>query len=272
MAAFPVAAEATVRVALVLGVAAVATRLEWFAWGSAVSTFVSFAILAASPQARQALWARVDVGGAVLIRRITSAAVGQGTNALLVAGFPLLLGLSLTTSESTTQAARYAALTFGIQLARAPLLIPVGALQGVAVSHFTRHRERGVRAALPVIALMLGVGLVGVVLAWFIGPWLLQVLTPHILSGWELALLTAGATMIAMLTLTGVLCQSSARYQWYLAGWITALLVTFAILLTPQNLGTRTAMALICGPVVGIIVHLVGLGRRSERINSPEVG
>ena len=47
----------------------------------------------------------------------------------------------------------------------------------------------------------------------------------------------------------------------YAAGWIGATLASTLLLLLPWALETRTVVALLCGPLVGIAVHLVALAR-----------
>ena len=45
------------------------------------------------------------------------------------------------------------------------------------------------------------------------------------------------------------------------SGWIGATLASTLLLLLPWPLETRTVVALLCGPLVGIAVHLVALRR-----------
>jgi uncharacterized membrane protein YeaQ/YmgE (transglycosylase-associated protein family) len=45
----------------------------------------------------------------------------------------------------------------------------------------------------------------------------------------------------------------------YSAGWIGATVVSTLLLLLPLQLETRTVVALLCGPLVGIAVHLAAL-------------
>jgi hypothetical protein len=47
----------------------------------------------------------------------------------------------------------------------------------------------------------------------------------------------------------------------YAAGWVGATLASALLLLLPTPLETRTVVALLCGPLVGIVVHLVALVR-----------
>ena len=45
----------------------------------------------------------------------------------------------------------------------------------------------------------------------------------------------------------------------YAVGWVGATLAAVTLLLLPLELETRTVLALLCGPLVGIAVHLYAL-------------
>lgn len=101
----------------------------------------------------------------------------------------------------------------------------------------------------------------GIALAASVGPWLLRtVFDPAYQAGGPLlGWLTAGAVMIALLTLTGAATVAHARHLAYSAGWVGATVVSALLLLLPLALEERTVIALIGGPVVGIVVHLAAL-------------
>ena len=77
--------------------------------------------------------------------------------------------------------------------------------------------------------------------------------------------MTAAAIAIALLTLTGAATVAAALHRAYSAGWIGATVAAMLLLLLPLGLETRTVIALLCGPMVGIAVHLAALGRGSAR-------
>jgi O-antigen/teichoic acid export membrane protein len=113
------------------------------------------------------------------------------------------------------------------------------------------------------------IGALGVLLAGVVGPWLLRVAfgAQYDASGVLLAWLTAAAVAIAMLTLTGAATVAAALHRAYALGWVGATAASALLLLLPSALETRTVVALFCGPLVGIVVHLVALARvgRSTR-------
>jgi hypothetical protein len=102
-----------------------------------------------------------------------------------------------------------------------------------------------------------------VLAAGLTGPWLLRIgFGPdYHTSGGLLAWLTAAAVAIAMLTLTGAAAVAAALYRAYSLGWVGATVASTLLLLLPLPLETRTVIALLCGPLVGIAVHLAALAR-----------
>jgi hypothetical protein len=255
-------AESTLRLIALLACLFSHSGLLGYVYATALAEFAWIAVVLCSRSARDALGFIFDVGAKTFLRRAAGAMAGQGSSALLVVGFPLLL--NMTTSAAVIATA--GPLLFALALTRTPLMVPLTALQGVAVSHFTRRRGDGLKAAGRILGLVALVGVAGSGLAWSIGPWLLHLIAPgYAVAGSTLAGLTLGATGVAELTLTGVLCQSGALYRAYLSGWVVAVLVAVAVLLCPFDLTTRTIAALVIGPGIGAVVHLIGLRTTSAK-------
>ena len=61
-----------------------------------------------------------------------------------------------------------------VTLTRAPLLVPLTAMQGNLIVSLRRPRARRLRALLAPAALVAGWGTVGVVAAGLLGPWLIR--------------------------------------------------------------------------------------------------
>jgi O-antigen/teichoic acid export membrane protein len=108
-----------------------------------------------------------------------------------------------------------------------------------------------------------GLGLLGVLAAGLFGPWLVRTAfgTDYRADGALLAWLTAGAIAIALLTLTGAATVAAALHRSYSIGWVSATVAAALLLLLPLALEARTVVALLCGPLVGIAVHLAALAR-----------
>jgi hypothetical protein len=54
---------------------------------------------------------------------------------------------------------------------------------------------------------------------------------------------------------------AAAMHRAYSLGWVGATVASGLLLLLPLPLETRTVVALLCGPLVGIGVHLGALAR-----------
>lgn len=257
-------ADSAIRVFLVGTILFLTHSVLWAAAATAFASFAWLAFVAFSTQTRAALGIRSDVPLKPLLLRLGAAALATGSSALLVIGFPTLL--AATTSDTAFQAA--APLLLALTLTRAPLMIPLTAVQGVAITHFVKNRDRGLAAMWPIGRIAILVGLGAALAAGLLGPWLLELFwgLDYRVNGLVLAGLTLGATGLALLTLTGGVCQAVTRHGIFVAGWLTAVAVAVATLVLPLHLFERAVLALLIGPLAGIIVHLTAL--RSNRVAS----
>jgi O-antigen/teichoic acid export membrane protein len=173
-------------------------------------------------------------------------------------GFPVLLK-----ATSGELGARGGVVILAVTLTRAPLLVPMTAMQGNLIAYFVDHRSARLRALLGPATIIIGVGAVGVVAAYLLGPWILRTAfgPEYVTTGALLAWLTAAAVSIALLTLTGAAAVAAALHRAYSIGWVGATMAAAALLTLPLALETRTVVALLCGPLVGIAVHLAALSR-----------
>jgi O-antigen/teichoic acid export membrane protein len=159
--------------------------------------------------------------------------------------------------------ARGGVVILAVTLTRAPLLVPLTAMQGNLIAHFVDKRAERLRALLAPAAVVTTIGLVGVAAAGVCGPWLLRTGfgAEYRADGALLAWLTAAAVAIALLTLTGAAAVAAALHRAYSLGWVSATVAATLLLTLPLSLQTRTVVALLCGPLLGIAVHLGALAR-----------
>jgi O-antigen/teichoic acid export membrane protein len=136
-------------------------------------------------------------------------------------------------------------------------------MQGNLIAHFVDERSDRLRALIAPAGIIGGLGAVGVLAAGVVGPWLLRVAfgPQYQASSTLLAWLTAAAVAIAMLTLTGAAAVAARLHRAYSLGWVIATVASALLLLLPLPLQSRTVIALLCGPLVGIGVHLFALAR-----------
>jgi O-antigen/teichoic acid export membrane protein len=248
--------DAAMRVAVAALTFAVGWGLVGFLWATVCGAVAWLVMLAASPSARAAARLMACGDTRTFLRGAAHAIAAAGASAILVMGFPVLLKATSGDLGSTG-----GVVILAVTLTRAPLLVPLTAMQGNLIAHFVDQRNDRMRALAGPAALVAGLGVVGVVVAGLAGPWLLRVgFGPgYRADGALLASLTAAAVAIAMLTLTGAATVAAALHRAYSLGWIGATVASTLLLLLPLELQTRTVVALLCGPLVGIAVHMAAL-------------
>lgn len=250
--------DAVIRV----GVAVAAFVLGWglggYLWATVAGAVAWLIMLAVAPTARAAARLLTPGGTATFLRGAAHSITAAGASAILVMGFPVLLK-----ATSAELGAAGGVVILAVTLTRAPLLVPLTAMQGNLIAHFVDARTQRLRALIAPALLVAGIGAVGVPAAALVGPWILRVgFGPaYDAGGVLLAWLTAAAVTIAMLTLTGAAAVAAALHRAYAVGWVSATVAATALLLLPLPLETRTVIALMCGPLVGIGVHLTALAR-----------
>lgn len=253
----------TVDAALRLAVAGIAWWLGDAGLGFAIATVagaITWALLVAlSPATRSALASAVDVGRGRFWRNTGTAMLASAGTSALVTGFPLFV---TATARPTDPAPLLGAVILAITLTRAPLLVPLTSFQSAIIVYFVERRSRGPRAlALPLSAVT-ALGVLGAGAAWLVGPWLIRVLfgAEFELSGAVLAALTAASVGTAALMVTGNAALAFDRHLLYNVGWWVAVIAAAALLVAvPGALDVRAAIALLAGPGVGVLVHVVGL-------------
>ena len=250
--------DAVIRVAI----AVVAFLLGWglggFLWATVGGAVAWLLLLAVSAQARAAAGVRTAGSVWTFLRGAGHSIAAAGASAILVMGVPVLLK-----ATSGQLGAAGGVVILAVTLTRAPLLVPLTAMQGNLIAYFVDHRATRLRALVAPAGIVLGIGAAGVAAAGLLGPWLLRTAfgEDYRASGALLAWLTAGAVSIALLTLTGAATVAAALHRPYSVGWVGATVAAALLLTLPLGLETRTVVALLCGPLVGIAVHLFALAR-----------
>lgn len=222
------------------------------------------------PTARASLAARADVGLGRLLQNTGHALLSAASSAALIVAFPILL--KLTTSPADY--AMSAPILLAISLTRAPIMVPLQAFQGVALTEVVKNPRHGWKALKKPLAALLVIGVVGALAAWLIGPWLMLFFGPdYRVEGWALAALTLAAVLMAVLTLLGTIVIGLGNHRAYSAGWLTATVVAVAILLLPASVEVRSILSLGLGPLAGIIVHALAIARiiRLQRESADQV-
>lgn len=214
------------------------------------------------------LWvARADVPARRLSANILWSFLSSAAAAVLMMGFPNVLKAS---GAAESEPVVLGTLILAISITRSPIMIPLQAFQGVAVSAFLKQRHRPVAAFIKPAAAVVAVGAAGALAAYLVGPLLFRLIYPPAAgaesaykaaaSGITLGALVFASALLALMTLSGNMALAVNQHRIYLAGWVVAAAVTLSLaFLVPASLVPRAIVALAVGPVCGFVVHMVGV-------------
>lgn len=208
----------------------------------------------------------LDVGYRRLVWNASRTLVGAVATSALVSGFPLFLGIS---AQDESQKA-LGTLLFVLTLTRAPIVIPLLALQSFLILTFSEAGSRLWAVLLRLLAAVAGGTLVLAILAALLAPWILDVVFSgkYDINGLSVGLIVMSAGATAALCASGAATIARAQHTAFLVGWVVAAAITIGLVFVPLELTTRTVVALSVGPLAGLAVHLVLLathGRVARR-------
>ncbi|WP_349899479.1 lipopolysaccharide biosynthesis protein [Parafrigoribacterium soli] len=189
--------------------------------------------------------------------------------AVLVSGFPMLLGVT-SRGESAVLMGQ---LIFTITLTRAPLIVTAMSLQSYFVVHFRHHRSGWWRFFLGILGLIVAGGAVLGALGWWLGPAVFEWVSgkPFALGGGLIAVLVASSALVGALFVTGPAVLARGQHRVYSLGWVAAALLTIGLMITPIDFLPRVTLALLIGPVAGLLVHLSWLvASRAEPVDETQ--
>ncbi|MBK5239300.1 MAG: hypothetical protein JJE28_09375 [Actinomycetales bacterium] len=217
------------------------------------------ALLLLAPVLKRTLRGRsqLDVGYKQLTWNTSKTVTASISTALIVSGFPLILGV---TSHDLAPALLGESI-FVITLTRAPLVITVMSLQSYLVVRFKDAAGRLWSVFGVVVGIILAATAVLVVLGWFFGLWALNLVAgaPLHIEPSLIAVLVFSSALVAVLSVTGAAVLSRSHHVAYAAGWVLAATITMIALALPIDFLVRLEVALVLGPLTGIILHLASM-------------
>ncbi|WP_238654431.1 polysaccharide biosynthesis protein [Rothia uropygialis] len=267
--------EAAWRLVAMVAVALIAGSIGGLE-AAAVSPVLLWILIALfTREGRRTFAAKADVGTGRFVQNVLFAMGSSAASAVLMVGLPVILKASAGADASTYTKIAMGALILAISITRSPIMIPLQAFQGVAISAFLKQRHRPLAAMVKPSGALLGIGLFGAVLAWIIGPWLFFLIYApkpeesaayhDVIHGWLLGTLTFGSAIMALLVLSGTAVLALNAHRLYIIGWVVAAIIAVALLFLPLDLVPRTIIALYVGPACGFMIHLVGMSVVSRK-------
>lgn len=205
----------------------------------------------------------LDVRAPALSRNVLSTVGAAACGGVMISGLPLLLGAT----SATVPASELGALIMAVNLTRAPIVVPVVALQSYLISAvFRDSRDIAPRRLLAMLGLALGVmaALSGIAAA--VGPWLITIISAgsFTVAPPTIATVVFSAGLVALMCVTGPALVAKGGHVANMTGWGAAAGITVACLLLPLDFATRTLVALTVPAVVGLGIHVITLLRRES--------
>jgi O-antigen/teichoic acid export membrane protein len=255
--------DAGVRLMTVTVALAVGSQVVGLGWAVAVPFAVAAAIVLLVTGRGLRRHVSLDTGFAGLMRNSGQTVPAAIATGVLISGLPFLLGITSSQNDPSL----LASLILVITLTRAPLVIPLLALQSYLVVTFRDDTAHLLKRVSIWGGALLGVTVALSALAIFVGPWFIALLygDRYGLAEAAYAAIVASAGLTGLLCITGPALLARGHHAMYLMGWAAASLVTIFCLILPLGETGRVLAALLVGPAIGVIIHLATLrrGRRS---------
>lgn len=252
--ALMIAVDPILRLALLLVALLFTHDIVALAWIAALPFPLTLAIL--WPVVRRGFVGRteLDVGYRSLTWNSSRVVLASVATAVMVTGFPLLLGV---TSAGVSNA-MLGELIFTITLTRAPLIVTAMSLQSFFVVRFRDHPATWWRTFVRIELVVLGVSALLGLLGLLLGPVAFEFVSgrPVTLSGELIAVLAFSSGLVGAMCISGPAVLARSRHLVYSFGWSAAAVVTVIVMLLPLDFLVRVQFALLAGPVVGLAVHV----------------
>lgn len=250
-------ADALIR-GLLVGTALVVGLPSWVLAAAVTAPFfLAFGLIWLTARANVVGRFVLDVGARRLTLNALSTVIAAAATGVMVTGLPLLLRTAMPHASAVV----IASLIMTITITRAPLIVPLMALQSFLVVDF-----RGAGASMwPRLLRYLLIAAAGTALAsgaaYLWGPPIIGWISSgrYGVDGWTTAAIVLSAGLVAMMCLTGPALLSENQHMSYTGGWVLAAVVTAVLLIPPLEPTLRTTLAVVVGPVIGLVVHLVGI-------------
>lgn len=258
-----IASDGVLRLALVAAVLAAGGSIEALVWAIAIP-FALTLMLVAPFAAGLLRRSRLDVGVRALSANTARTVVAAAATATLIAGFPAVL----RATDPLAPESLVGPLVLVLTLTRAPLVIPVMAMQSYLVVRFRTDAATAGRRAFALSALVMLVAGAAAGLLGAVGPALFGGLfgPAYALDGAVIAALVASSGFVAALAITGPALLARAQHSIVTFGWVVAVVGVIAGLSLPVGLTDRVLLALTVGPALGLAVHALALAQRHPKI------
>lgn len=210
----------------------------------------------------------LDVQFGQLVWNTARTLIASASLAVLISGFPLILG---ATSHSEP-AAEVGTIILAITLTRAPLTVTSLALQSYFVVMFKNRLEdpRKFWGLLGTLTLWVSVAALALAaLVWWCGAPIFRAVfgRGYDIPGSTLAMLVGSAGIVALLALCGAALLVRGQHVSYAASWVVAAVITVVLMLTGLPIIERVVVSLVAGPLIGLIFQILAIRVRWRDVN-----
>lgn len=195
----------------------------------------------------------LDVGPRQLSANALRTCVGSAAMGVLVTGLPLLLRTFMPTADVSY----LAGLILVITITRAPLIIPLMALQSYLIVEFRRSTVHVWGVLSRYLLILAAVTTVAAAAAWAGGPALIDLISQgaFAVEAPIAAIVVVSAGLVGAMCITGPALLARGQHNWFVGGWVLAASATVLLLLLPLDTPMRASLALMVAPGLGVIAH-----------------
>lgn len=254
--------DVAIRALLVIGGLYAGWSPEWIAVAVSVPFGAAFVIVWLAVRRRVVGAFRLDVGLGSLLAHVGGTVAAAAAMGLMMNGLPMLLGISTGAADTSALAGVILAIT----LTRAPIVVPLLALQSYLISLLRGGGSLVRRRILIALAIGVVVGAILSLVAAIIGPWAISTVSAgrSEVDATMMAAIAAGAALVAMMCVTGPALLAARRHTEYVLGWVVSAALTVVCLFTPISLEPRLVLTLLLPPCVGVVVHVIAVWRHRD--------
>lgn len=254
-----IAVDAGVRLVLLGVLLLFTTDPIALAWGVAAPFPLTLVLLWPIVRSRIVNRSDIDVGYRQLSWNVVRTVVAAASVGLLVSGFPVLLRIT----SSDEPATRLGVVIFAITITRAPVIVSLMALQSFLIVRFRDAGQRFWRQVALICLMVAAIGIPVALAGWLWGPQVFVAVfgAGYQLDGWLIAVFVLSSVLVGQLTVLGSAVLARNRHFAFSVGWLAAAAATVATMLLPPPFEARLVVAILVGPLAGMVFMLGSLIR-----------
>jgi O-antigen/teichoic acid export membrane protein len=250
--------------------AAVALDLGTWAviWAIALPLPISLVVMLALSRKTLSRFGKINESYRKISRNAGRTVAASGSMSILINGLPLLIVIF-----GRADAATLGTIILALTVTRAPILVPLTAMQSILISKFSREPAKRAKTLALVSSVLIVITLLIATVFFLSGEWLFARLfgEDYALSGALLAGMVFASGSLALLTVVAAAALSASLHSFFLASWSVASAGTVILLAAiPLEIGWRTVISLIASALTGASIAGFSLWRNKWKLRNDE--